>query len=103
MKTDITSVEKSTPIEEGDNCDRDLTASSMVWIVFKYGYPSEFQGVFFEKSRAIEACRTSDHCICPAIMDQEITQITEDWNGAYYPRLQDDPKNVSMEEHQNRS
>ena len=72
------------------------TAGSVVWIVFKYGYPPEFQGVFREKARAIEACRTLDHCVCPATMDEEIPQSTEEWVGAWYPGFQDDPQNSEL-------
>lgn len=78
---------------QNEDCCLTPMSGSVVWIVFKYGYPPEFQGVFREKSRAIEACRTPDHCVCPARMDEEIPQSTEEWRGAWYPGLQDDPQN----------
>lgn len=93
MESNSIELSPQAPAGELDSAGCAPMPGCVVWMVFKHGYPPEFQGVFREKSRAIEACRTPDHCVCPATMDEEIPQSTEDWKGAWYPGLQDDPHN----------
>ena len=69
---------KSSPAPDG----------SAVWVVFRWQPDGhhEFQGVFGSEARAVEACRTDTHCVCPATVGVELGQDTETWPGAWYPR-----------------
>lgn len=80
------------PHECKDCLNEQSEAASQVWIVFKWADLPEFQGVFSSEEKAIDACRTANHVICPAIMDQELPKDPEVWPGAWYPRLQEKPR-----------
>ena len=70
------------------------TPPGVVWIVFQYrNHEDEFQGVFTSEKKAIEACRTENHSICPAKLNEEVGQERTLWPGAYYPHLQPRPSN----------
>ena len=64
-----------------------------VWIVFKCvvdGYP-EFQGVFASEQRAIAACSSATHCVCPAIVGVDTGPGSKTWPGVWFPHLQPRP------------
>lgn len=50
-----------------------------------------FQGVFDDESLAVEACRTENYCVCPAILNENRPHEKETWDGAWYPLLQKKP------------
>ena len=57
-----------------------------VFIVNKWaGNVLEFQGVFSEEQKAVEACKDWTYCVCPAIMDEPVHEKSTLWPGAYYP------------------
>lgn len=67
-----------------------------LWIVMKWipnGFP-DFQGVFGSVERAIQACRTDLHCVCPATVGIELGQESTEWLGAWYPLRQPRPQNT---------
>jgi hypothetical protein len=51
----------------------------------------EFIGVFDDEQKAIAACITDDHCVCPAVLNENVETGTG-WPGAWYPRLQEKPQ-----------
>lgn len=66
---------------------------SAVWLVFQWrDGVAEFQGVFTSEEKAILACRTENHCVCPAALDDELKQEGGTWPGAWYPHLEPRPK-----------
>ena len=67
---------------------------SQVWLVFQWQPDGhQFQGVFGTEARAVAACRTDTHCVCPATVGVELGQATETWPGAWYPHRQPRPQN----------
>ena len=85
---------KTTPRRDSR---RAAPRGSAVWIVMQWNRDGnhEFQGVFASERRAVAACRTDTHCVCPAIVGVELGQATETWPGAWYPHLQPRPQNAS--------
>lgn len=45
----------------------------------------EFDGVYSTAAQAERRCTTPDHWVGPAILDENITEETTPWPGAYYP------------------
>lgn len=72
---------------------RTAPCGSSVWIVIQWKRSGhhEFQGVFASERRAVAACRTDLHCVCPAVVGVELGQATETWTGARYPHRQPRP------------
>ena len=80
---------KSSPAPDG----------SAVWFVIQWQPDGhhEFQGVFASEARAVEACRTDTHCVCPATVGVEHEHETETlWPGAWYPHRQPHPPNEQV-------
>ncbi len=70
---------------------------SPAWLVFQWRDLPEFQGVFASEEKAIAACRTENHCVCPATMDEELPQGKGEWPGSWYPHLEARPENVTVQ------
>jgi hypothetical protein len=62
-----------------------------LWIVYQWTNEPEFQGVFSTKDKALVACITDHHLICPAVLDRVVTGDKTTWPGAWYPHLEDEP------------
>lgn len=63
-----------------------------VWIVGqRRGADWEFQGVFDSHEAAVAACVGDDYFIGPAILNEQRKDSPEKWDGAYFPRLQEQP------------
>lgn len=45
----------------------------------------EFQGVFNDEQKAVNACRTWKYFVAPAILNRESPDETREWEGLYYP------------------
>ena len=88
---------EETPIGAGESSH--APDGSAVWIVIQWKPDGhhEFQGVFGSEARAVEACRTDTHCVCPATVGMELGQATETWPGAWYPHRQQRPQNAGIE------
>lgn len=71
---------------------------SEVWIVIQWKPEGhhEFCGVFASERRAVTACRSDTHCVCPATVGVELGRATEPWPGAWYPHCQPRPPNNSL-------
>ena len=68
---------------------------STLLLVFKWcgNDKVEFQGVFDTEKKAVSACVTNCHCVCPATLNKKLPQRRTVWPGAWYPRLQARPSN----------
>ena len=79
---------ETTPIGAGESSP--AHDGSAVWIVIQWKPDGhhEFQGVFGSETRAVDACRTDTHCVCPATVGVELGQDAETWPGAWYPHLE---------------
>jgi hypothetical protein len=45
----------------------------------------DFQGLYTSKDKAIEACKTKNHFIGPAVLNDPVPENQHEWPGAYYP------------------
>jgi hypothetical protein len=52
----------------------------------------EFQGVFDSATLAIESCRTEHYFIGPAELNEVLPDESSGWAGAWYPKLEAEPK-----------
>jgi hypothetical protein len=46
----------------------------------------EFQGVFDDKQKAVEACRDCTYFIGPVRLNEKLPDEMKEWPGAYYPK-----------------
>ncbi len=53
----------------------------------------EFQGIFDDKQKAIDACVTDYFFVGPVTLNEAlpVESMTEGWPGCYYPLLQEAP------------
>jgi len=64
-----------------------------LWIVGKTtNWPVwEFQGVFDDYNKALDACKTNNHFVGPATLNEVLSEETTYWPGAYYPLMEPEP------------
>lgn len=80
------------PADSSLDSENAPTTGSPVCLVYQWrDGTAEFQGVFTSEAKAINACRTENHCVCPATMDEELPQESGPWHGAWYPHLESRP------------
>lgn len=46
----------------------------------------EFQGLFDTEQKAIDACKSDRYFIAPAVVNEELTEVSESWPGCYFPK-----------------
>ena len=63
-----------------------------LWIVGKYieNNAWEFGGVFSDKQKAIDACTNEDMFIGSAILDYRAPDESINWEGVWYPLLEEE-------------
>ena len=55
----------------------------------------QFQGVFDEENKAVEACVEDSFFVGPADLNSHLPTQPIEWVGAWYPRLQTKPQDSS--------
>jgi hypothetical protein len=59
-----------------------------LWIAGKVtGDGWEFQGVFASEDAAARACKDETYFIAPAWLNEPISDDSQSWPGAYYPKV----------------
>lgn len=63
----------------------------IVWICGKINEEGccilwEFQGVFDEEDKAVDACRSERYFVGPATLNEPLPDETVEWIGCYFPK-----------------
>jgi hypothetical protein len=60
--------------------------NDMVYLVFHHNNrEAKFQGVFTTEEKAVAACIGSLYCVCPAKLDEKLSEDCYDPLGSYFP------------------